>query len=286
MPLSRRLPPAPSLLRPLPRPVPGRQAAAVGPLARGRVPRPDRWLALVLVALLGAGATPWARAASPSAAQLQALETALNGTDPAALQALLGEGPGIDAGLLQRRWSALRQAFPDARWQLTPGTPTQKGQPTVNLRVIASRVDGSVTYRLTGDQLLELRSDGRRISGQNLLREQTILRSGDSDLPVSVLIPDAVLTGQRYDVDVIFDEPLSGALVAGGIQALTSQQVAAMESPAIELAALGGGGLFKSVRAPYSPGSQTWAVLLVHPRGVVTATKRVRVVADRAALQP
>ena len=225
-------------------------------------------------------------AASPSAAQLQALQSALNGSDPAALRAVLADGPGIDTALMERRWKALHEQFPDARWQLTPGSPTQKGQPTVNLHVIGSRVEGSVTYRLSADQLLELRSDGQRINGQNLLREQTILRSGDDALPISVLIPDAVLTGQRYDVDVIFDEPLQGALVAGGIRALTSQQVAAMESPAVELAAMGGGGLFKSVQAPYTPGSQTWAVLLVHPRGVVSATKRVRVVSDRAALQP
>jgi hypothetical protein len=40
------------------------------------------------------------------------------------------------------------------------------------------------------------------------------------------------------------------------------------------------------VQAPSDPGSQTWAVLLVHPDGIVTATKRVRVVADKAALAP
>jgi hypothetical protein len=38
--------------------------------------------------------------------------------------------------------------------------------------------------------------------------------------------------------------------------------------------------LFKSVQAPQQPGSQTWAVMLVHPDGVVTATKRVRVVSS------
>ena len=77
-----------------------------------------------------------------------------------------------------------------------------------------------------------------------------------------------------------------GALVAGGLLALTPQQVAAMESPSLDLAALGGGGLFKTVQAPYTPGSQTWAVLLVHPKGVLSATKRVRVVADKALLKP
>ena len=78
----------------------------------------------------------------------------------------------------------------------------------------------------------------------------------------------------------------AGALTAGGIAALSPEQVAAMESPPMELGALGGGGLFKTVQAPYTPGSQTWAVLLVHPRGVISATKRVRVVSDRAQLTP
>ena len=52
------------------------------------------------------------------------------------------------------------------------------------------------------------------------------------------------------------------------------------------LGALAGGGLFKTVQAPFTPGSQTWSVLLVHPRGIISASKRVRVVSERAALTP
>jgi hypothetical protein len=84
---------------------------------------------------------------------------------------------------------------------------------------------------LEAEQLLALQSDGTRINGQTVLREKSLLRSGEKPLPVSLLIPDAVLTGQRYDVDVIFDEPLDGALAAGGISAITPQQQAAMASP-------------------------------------------------------
>jgi hypothetical protein len=43
--------------------------------------------------------------------------------------------------------------------------------------------------------------------------------------------------------------------------------------------------LFKSVKAPYQPGSQTWAALVVHPEGVITVTKRVRVVSDKSQLR-
>jgi hypothetical protein len=58
------------------------------------------------------------------------------------------------------------------------------------------------------------------------------------------------------------------------------------ESPDIQLQPLGGGGLFKSVQAPFKPGIQTWAALLVHPEGVVSVSKQVRVVDDKSQLQP
>ncbi len=240
----------------------------------------------VLPAVLPAALAPTpARAASPAALPLPALEAALNASGDDGLEALLQKGPGLNPPELLARRRQLLTQFPDLRWRVSAGAPLRDGRPTVSLKVSGTRRQGASTFRLDGEQWLQLQSDGTRFTGQTVLREQSIVRSGEQAPPVSVLIPDAVLTGQRYDVDVIFDEPLDGALTAGGITALTPEQVAAMESPTMELGALGGGGLFKTVQAPLTPGSQTWAVLLVHPRGVVSAAKRVRVVADRRSLE-
>lgn len=236
-----------------------------------------------LAVLLGS-TLPALAAAGPNAAQLKALETALNGTGE--LRGVLEDGPGLDVTLVELRRRSLLRQFPDARWQLSPGKPLRDGRSTVQLQVTGSRQDGQTRYRLDAQQQLVLGSSGGRINGQTVILEQTLLRSGEADLPVSLLIPDAVLTGQRYDVDVLFDEPLEGAIAAGGLVALTGQQVNALESPELQLGALGGGGLFKSVQAPFTPGSQTWAILLVHPKGIVSATKRVLVVADKAQLNP
>ncbi|MCT0224810.1 hypothetical protein KQ310_06535 [Synechococcus sp. CS-1328] len=229
---------------------------------------------------------PAAWAAPPTPALLQALETALNSSASKDLAALLEAGPGFDPNELEARYSSLRQLFPDARWKITPAAPLRDGRATVTVKVTGQRQDGPYNYRLEASQQLALESSGSRINGQMVIREQSILRSGDADLPVSLLIPDAVLTGQRYDVDVLFDDPLEGAVAAGGIVPLTAEQLSAVESPDLQLGALGGGGLFKTVQAPTTPGSQTWAILLVHPKGIVSATKLVRVVADRQALQP
>jgi hypothetical protein len=236
-----------------------------------------------LAVLLGS-TLPALAAAGPNAAQLKALETALNGTGE--LRGVMEDGPGLDVTLVELRRRSLLRQFPDARWQLSPGKPLRDGRSTVQLQVTGSRQDGQTRYRLDAQQQLVLGSSGGRINGQTVILEQTLLRSGEADLPVSLLIPDAVLTGQRYDVDVLFDEPLEGDIAAGGLVALTGQQVNALESPELQLGALGGGGLFKSVQAPFTRGSQTWAILLVHPKGIVSATKRVLVVADKAQLNP
>jgi hypothetical protein len=237
-------------------------------------------LTLLLPALL---ATP-ASAGEASPAQLQSLEAALNGEG--SLDSVLESGPGLDPRLVELQRRALLASFPDARWRLSAGRSLRDGRRTVDLQVIGSRQEGPTRYRLQANQQLVLSSNGSRINGQTVLREQALLRSGDADLPVSLQIPDAVLTGQRYDVDVVVDEPLNGAIMAGGITAVSGQQRASLTSPGIDLGALGGGGLFKTVQAPFSPGEQTWAVLLVHPQGVVSATKRVRVVADKSQLNP
>jgi hypothetical protein len=257
MPLSRRLRP---MLR----------LVALGGLVLSQVP------SLVPAARAAGGGT---------AAELQALQAALNPGGPG-LAGLLSAGPGLDPNLVELRRRALLKQFPDARWTLTPGPGLRDGRSTVELRVQGSHKVGGSTFRLDAHQQLALTSGGGRITSQEVIREHTILRSGEQDLPVTLLIPDAVLTGQRYDVDVVLDEPLNGDLVAGGLVALSSSQVAAMETPVLKLETLGGGGLFKTVQAPYNPGEQSWAVLLVHPKGIVSATKRVRVVTDRAQLTP
>lgn len=246
------------------------------------------WLPATLATLaLGLPAPLLAAApAVPLPPQLQGLEAALNSDSPGALSAVLEAGSALAPAGIETRRKLLREKFPDARWQVLPGPPLSDGRSTVTLRVSGSRTEGAFAYRLQAEQVLALSTSGSRISGQEVIKESSILRSGKGDLKVSLLIPDAVLTGQRYDVDVVFDEPLNGAVAAGGIAAVTPQQVAGLESPEIRLSALGGGGVFKTVQAPDQPGGQTWAVLLVHPDGIVSASKRVRVVSNPAALKP
>ncbi len=219
-----------------------------------------------------------------AAPSLQALQEALNSSSPEVLTTVLEPGKGLDPDEVANRRLLLREQFPDASWTVQPGAPLKDGRATTQITVAGSREEGPYRFRFEAQQQLVLGASGDRFNSQEVIRESSILRSGDSDLKVSLLIPDAVLTGQRYDVDVVFDEPLDGAVVAGALQPVSAADLLRMRTPDLQLEALGGGGIFKSAQAPYQPGTQTWAVLLVHPKGIVAASKQVKVVADRAAL--
>ena len=219
-----------------------------------------------------------------AAPSLQALQEALNSSSPEVLTTVLEPGKGLDPDEVANRRLLLREQFPDASWTVQPGAPLKDGRATTQITVAGSREEGPYRFRFEAQQQLVLGASGDRFNSQEVIRESSILRSGDSDLKVSLLIPDAVLTGQRYDVDVVFDEPLDGAVVASALQPVSAADLLRMRTPDLQLEALGGGGIFKSAQAPYQPGTQTWAVLLVHPKGIVAASKQVKVVADRAAL--
>ena len=238
--------------------------------------------AVITGAALLLGQPAWT--ATSDAASLSArLQQALNADDNVdALSALMD--PEQAATLVDsfRRFSS---RFPTTRWRVSPGMSLADGRPTVNLAVTGTRQQDGLSYSFRAKQRLAFSTEGGLITGQEVLSDQSVLTSAKKPLPISLMIPDTVLTGTRYDVDVVVDQPLGKALLAGGLTAVSPEQVLAQQSPIIQLAPLGGGGLFKSVQAPFQPGVQTWAALLVHPDGVITVSKRVYVVDDRQQLK-
>ena len=182
--------------------------------------------------------------------------------------------------VLAQRLERFQEDFPEVTWQVELAAPLPDGRPTLTLRVSGTAESEGLSYALEATEQIAIRLEEGQLVEEELLAQQSLLRSGERPLAVNLAIPDVVLTGSRYDIDLVVEEPLGQALVAGGLIDLTDEQLTAQMRPNLPLAPLGGGGLFKSVQAPQQPGSQTWAVMLVHPDGVVTATKRVRVVSS------
>ena len=168
------------------------------------------------------------------------LQTALNSGNASAFDTLAS----VDLQpVLVERYQRFRQDFPEVTWQVEPAAPTTDGRPTLSLRVRGVAESEGLTYALEASEEIAIRLDNGQLVEQELLAQRLF----------------------NNQVDVV---------------ATAGEQLLAQMRPNLPLAPLGGGGLFKSVQAPQQPGSQTWAVMLVHPDGVVTATKRVRVVSS------
>ena len=205
------------------------------------------------------------------------LRQALNNNDTAGLAALIGPEGTVDAQQLTARLERLTESFGPLTWQVSQGRPLPDGRARLDLSVRGMGEVAGVVYQLEATQTLAVSSHQEQILSQEVLQEESWVYSGDQRLPVTLQIPDAVLTGQRYDVDVILDDPLDSGLLAGGILEVSPDEVEIMGAPTIQLGTLNAGGLFKRVQAPYTAGGQTWTVMLVHPDGTLMASKRVQV---------
>ena len=222
-------------------------------------------------------------AAEPSAAASYAsrLEMALNLGEEAALLNLLGADV---KSRVQSRFARFSKEFPQARWRVETLEPLADGRSRIRVSVTgSSRADGQ-DYRLEASQVLSVRIEAGVLQEEELLDEQSVLRSGSARLPVTLQVPTAVLTGSRYDIDVIVEQPLGPFVLAGGLVEVSPEQRQADLRPNLQLEPMGGGGLFKRVLAPQRPGVQNWAAMLVHPEGVITATKRVHVVNTKSEM--
>jgi len=206
------------------------------------------------------------------------LHQALNNNDTAGLTALINQEGTMDPPQqLLARLERLEERFGPLRWQVSQGQTLPDGRARLELEVRSMGEVAGVLYQLEATQTLAISTRQGQILEQEVLEEESWVYSGDQRLPVTLQIPDAVLTGQRYDVDVILDEPLDSGLLAGGILEVSPYEAQIMRAPTIQLGTLHAGGLFKRVQAPYTPGGQTWTVMLVHPDGTLIASKRVRV---------
>ena len=205
------------------------------------------------------------------------LHQALNSNDAAGLTVLMNQEGTMDSQQLLARLERLAEKFGPLTWQVSQGQTLADGRARLELEVRGMGEVAGVLYQMEAKQTLAVSSQQGQILNQEVLKEESWVYSGDQRLPVTLQIPDAVLTGQRYDVDVILDEPLNSGILAGGILEVSPYEVETMGAPTIQLSTLNAGGLFKRVQAPYTPGGQTWTIMLVHPDGTLIASKRVQV---------
>ena len=174
-----------------------------------------------------------------------------------------------------KEFSKIINDFPENTWKIKRLKSNIPNKYILRVKVSGEKIVNGEIYILDSnfDYLFSI-VNGKIDEGiiKNLF---TTIRNDDNKIDISFKIPDRVLTGSKYDIDVILNKPLEEVIIAGAIK---PHQVNSFFEQEILLEPLASGGIFKMTRAPSKPGIEILSGMIAHPKGLITFTKSIDVV--------
>ena len=176
---------------------------------------------------------------------------------------------------IPKQFSKIINEFPDSKWKIKRLKSNIPNKEILRIKVSGKKIVNGEKHILESnfDYLFSI-ANGKIDQGiiKNLF---TTIRNDDNKIDISFKIPDKVLTGSKYDIDIILNKPLEEVIIAGSIK---PHQVTSFLEQEILLEPLASGGIFKITRAPSKPGIQIWSGIIAHPEGMITFTKSIDIV--------
>ncbi|MBO6974975.1 MAG: hypothetical protein JJ844_04690 [Prochlorococcus marinus CUG1435] len=176
---------------------------------------------------------------------------------------------------IPKQFSKIINDFPNSKWRIKKIKSTIRNKDILRIKVLGEKIVNGEIHKLESnfDYLFSI-VNGKIDQGiiKNLF---TTIRNDGNKIDISFKIPDKVLTGSKYDIDIILNKPLEDIIIAGSIK---PHQVNSFFEQDILLEPLATGGIFKVTRAPSKPGIQIWSGIIAHPKGMITFTKSIDIV--------
>ncbi len=213
---------------------------------------------------------------------VKTLENSINQKN---IEPLTGHLPETDKLELANRYKSFLKAFPNAKWSINELKTLKDGSHALEVLITADKELKGEKYIMKAKQILGIKTHAGKIIHQETISEETIIQNSKIPLSIDLNVPKSVLTGTYYDFDIVLNKPLGNVMIIGGLIPITNKHIRNQTSPPIELKPLGGGGLFKSVKAPLTPGTQNWAAVIAHPEGLISVTKMVKVVSSESDIE-
>ena len=204
----------------------------------------------------------------------QNIENELNQRNFVTLEKYFDKNERID---FKNKFFKLIKEFPDAKWEIIKSKSINDNQYKLDMKLYGNKNLNGNNFKLESNFDFVFNLENGLIKQSNIQNNLTTIRSDDNQIDIKISIPDKVLTGSKYDIDVVLNQPLEETIIAGGIK---EYQEGKLLNQSIPLEPLATGGIFKVSRAPLVPGIQTWTGIIAHPSGLVSFTKTVNIVED------
>ncbi len=176
---------------------------------------------------------------------------------------------------IQKQFSKIINDFPDSKWKIKRLKSNIPNKEILRIKVSGKKIVNGEMHILESDFDYVFSVLNGKISDGTVRNLFTTIRSDDKKIDISFKIPDKVLTGSKYDIDIVLNKPLEEVIIAGAIK---PHQVNSFFEQEILLEPLASGGIFKMTRAPSKPGIQIWSGIIAHPEGMITFTKSIDIV--------
>ena len=203
------------------------------------------------------------------------LENGLNKRDFGVIQKYFEEKESIK---IKNRYSKLIKDFPNSQWEIENKRSIKLEKDYANVKISGSKIINGKEFILESNFNYYYSLRNGRIQNGLIKNHLTTIRNDKDLLDITFSIPNNVLTGSQYDIDIIIKKPLEDNIIAGGIK---SHQIDSIIKESIKLEPLVSGGIFKVTRAPSKPGIQIWSGIIAHPEGLISFTKTVNILEDK-----
>ena len=176
---------------------------------------------------------------------------------------------------LQKKFTEIINDFPDSKWEIRRLSEVNSKDKLFDIKVNGKKIVDGEIYFLESNFKYLFSTKNDQINSGNIKNLFTTIRNDQNEIDVIFQIPDKVLTGTKYDIDIILNEPLGDVIIAGGI---ISHQDNSYLKQEINIEPLASGGIFKTTRASSKPAIQIWSGIIAHPKGTISFTKSVEIV--------
>ena len=203
---------------------------------------------------------------------LRNLENSLNTRD---LEFIRKNFKNDEGQNITKQFSKIINDFPDSKWKIKRLKFNDPNKNILRIKVSGEKIINREIYKLESNFDYAYSTKNGKIDEGIIKNLFTIIRNDNKKIDINFKIPDKVLTGSKYDIDIILNKPLEEVIIAGTIK---PYQINSFFEQELLLEPLVSGGIFKMTRAPSKPGIQIWSGVIVHPEGMITFTKSIDIV--------
>ena len=176
----------------------------------------------------------------------------------------------------EKNYVSFIQDYKDTKWSIKTIRINPK-KFLMDIKINSTRKIGDQVYNLHSKQKVQIETFNNKIKNYKVIDEESILHSQESPLIVKIISPDKVLTGERYEINLIIEKPLDNLFTASGMIVLKNNESINISNNQFGIKPNQSGGLFKYIQAPLEPGFQTISAIITHPEGIYSITKKIKV---------